>query len=163
MSFISVSYLLFLILAAAFYYRLPVKFKTVWLLCASWFFYLTWQPAFLVVLIYVTLISYSAGRKIASAADQKLKKRRLAASVILLFLPLLFFKYYNFLNESLASLFYPAAVDYSIPFYSFLIPLGISFFTFEAVSYVADVYRGYLAPEKKLKITPFTFRFSRRF
>lgn len=162
MSFISAFYLLFLFSVTAVYYLLPIKYKAVWLLGASWFFYLTWQPAFLVVLIYVISVSYLAGRKIASA-DQTQKKKRLAASVILLLLPLIFFKYYNFLNENLASLVSSAFFNYSIPFYPFLIPLGISFFTFEAVSYVADVYRGYLAPEKKLKNTRFTFRFSRRF
>lgn len=152
MSFISVFYLLFLITAAGVYYLLPAKYRSLWLLGASYFFYLSWQPAFLLILIAVTLAAFLLGKKIAVAADQPLKKRWLTLSVIVLILPLLFFKYYNFLSDNLSSLAALFSLNASLPKQPFLIPLGISFFTFQALSYVADVYRGYLAPEKRICI-----------
>lgn len=150
MSFISDYYLFFLIAVAAGYYLLPIKFKTIWLLCAGYLFYLTWQPAFLIILICVTLISFFSAQKIASAADQTERKRWLFVSVILLLSPLIFFKYYNFLDENLVSFFYVFGFGYSALPQKYLVPLGISFFTFQSISYVADVYRNYLPPEKRI-------------
>lgn len=148
MSFISVFYLLFLAAVAFVYYRLPEKPRVFWLLGASWFFYLTWQPAFLLVLIAVTGAAFFCGRKIENSTEKTSKKRRLAASVVILLLPLVFFKYFNFLNENLAKVL--AVFNAQNPIFNqpYLIPLGISFFTFQAISYVADIYRGYLKPEK---------------
>ncbi len=151
MSFISVFYLLFLILTTTVFYLLPTKLRNVWLLLAGYFFYLTWQPAFLVVLFCVSLLSYLFGKKIGATADRERKRNWLIGSVIVLFLPLVFFKYYNFLNENLANLLGGFAPVSRLPNQPFLIPLGISFFTFQAVSYVADIYRGYLKPEPAIE------------
>ena len=101
MLFTSVFYLLFLILVVIINYSLPIKYRTFWLLCASYFFYFIWQPAFLIVLLGVTLLSFLLGRKIAFVSDRRQKKMWLTASVITLFLPLVFFKYFNFLNDNL--------------------------------------------------------------
>lgn len=151
MSFISVFYLLFLTLAATVFYLLPTKYRTIWLLFVSYFFYFTWQPAFSVVLFCVTLLSFQFGKKIAFVSDEKIKKRWLAGSVIVLLLPLIFFKYFNFLNENLATILNLFSLGKPLPFQPYLIPLGISFFTFQAISYVADIYRGYLKPEKQIE------------
>ncbi len=70
MSFISVFYLIFLAAVTAVYYLLPAKYRAIWLLAASYFFYLTWQPAFLVVLIFVTLVSFLSGKKLASVGGK---------------------------------------------------------------------------------------------
>ena len=147
MALISVFYLFFLLLTVAVYYALPPRRRAGWLLAAGYFFYLTWQPAFLVVLVALSLWSFVAGRLIAAAAAPAEKKRRLVAGVVVALLPLAFFKYFNFLNENTAALVGAAGWPYAIPNQPFLAPLGISFFTFLAVSYLADIYRGYLRPE----------------
>jgi alginate O-acetyltransferase complex protein AlgI len=151
MSFISLYYLIFLISVVTVNYLLPAKYRTFWLLAASWFFYLTWQPAFLIILVFITLISFFAGIKIASTAEKAQRKKKLIGSVILLFLPLLFFKYFNVFNSSLRDFFPQFVLDNSVSQQPYLIPLGISFFTFQAVSYVADIYRNYLEPERKIE------------
>ena len=150
MSFISVYYLVFLASVTVFYYLLPAKYRTLWLLGASYFFYLTWQPAFLPVLIGVTAAAYLFGQKLAPISDPKRKKKWLAGSVTVLLLPLAFFKYYNFLNENLAAFVSRFSFDSAFFNQPYLVPLGVSFFTFQAVSYVVDIYRGYLAPEKSV-------------
>lgn len=150
MFFISVFYLLFLSLVCVINYSLPTKTRPIWLLSASYFFYLTWQPAFLIVLICVSLVSFLCGKKIAAADDKIRKKRWLVVSVVILLLPLVFFKYYNFLNENLTWIFGVFVPGSRLPNQPFLIPLGISFFTFQAISYVADIYRGYLKPEQQI-------------
>ncbi len=151
MLFISVFYLLFLGFATAIFYHLPNKFRPLWLLTISWFFYLTWQPAFVVVLIFETLAAFFLGKKINAVTDKKQRKNWLTASVCFLLLPLIFFKYFNFLNENLTELL--TVFNFSNPLSNqpYLVPLGISFFTFQAISYVADIYRGYLKPEKRIE------------
>jgi len=151
MSFVSIFFLLFLAFTTAIYYLLRTKYRTVWLLCVSYFFYLTWQPAFLAVLFFVTLLSFQFGKKIGSVSDGKRKKRWLIFSVIVLILPLIFFKYFNFLNDNFAKIFALFSFKNPLPNQPYLAPLGISFFTFQAISYVADVYRGYLKPEEKVE------------
>jgi len=151
MSFISVFYLLFLALAASVFYSLPTRYRTFWLLFVSYFFYFTWQPAFSIVLLCVTLLAFLFGKKIASISDEKPKKRWLAGSVIILLLPLIFFKYFNFLNENLARTLNLFSLSNPLPNQPYLIPLGISFFTFQAISYVTDIYRDYLKPEERIE------------
>jgi D-alanyl-lipoteichoic acid acyltransferase DltB (MBOAT superfamily) len=121
-----------------------------WLLSISYLFYLTWQPAFILVLIGETLLAFLIGKKLGLIANQEQKKLWLIFGICLLLLPLVFFKYFNFLNQNLTALlglFETANPIFNQPY---LIPLGISFFTFQAISYVVDIYRGYLKPEKKL-------------
>lgn len=151
MSFISVFYLVFLLFVTTFYYLLPVRCRVVWLLLASWFFYFTWQPAFLLALLGVSLLAFLLGKKLASITDQATKKRWLLGSIIVLLLPLSFFKYFNFLNALLTKTFSLFSQENPLPNQPYLIPLGISFFTFQALSYVADIYRGYLPPESRIE------------
>ena len=147
MSHTSTFYLLFLAAGASVYYLLPPRLRPLWLLSLSYLFYLTWQPAFLLVLIGVTIAAFVFGRNIRRAGEGN--RLLMATAVIALLSPLVFFKYYNFLNESIShifSSFFGSAG--ALPSQPYLIPLGISFFTFQAISYVADIYRGYLKPEK---------------
>lgn len=150
MSFISLYYLIFLISTATVSYLLPARYRAVWLLAASWFFYFTWQPVFLLILIFITLVSFLAGRKIASAAQTE-RRIWLLGTITVLFLPLFFFKYFSFYNFSLRDFSVRLSFDSSASPQSYLVPLGISFFTFQAVSYVVDIYRNYLEPEKRVE------------
>ena len=148
MSFISVFYLLFLALGASIYYFLPHKYRVFWLLLLSYVFYLTWQPAFLLVLLGETLAAYWFGKKIANSRETK--KKWLTTGVVCLLFPLIFFKYYNFLNDNLSQLLGNFYLENPLLNQPYLVPLGISFFTFQAISYIADIYRGYLKPEDRI-------------
>lgn len=150
MSFISVFYLLFLGVAATTYYLLPTKLRPIWLLTVSYIFYLTWQPVFLLILICETFAAFLLGKKIGSIDDQTTKKRWLAGGICFLLLPLIFFKYFNFLNENLTRLLGLFSVENPLFNHPYLVPLGISFFTFHAISYLVDIYRNYIQPEKAI-------------
>jgi D-alanyl-lipoteichoic acid acyltransferase DltB (MBOAT superfamily) len=151
MSFLSVFYLLFLAITATVFYLLPAKLRTFWLLVAGYFFYFTWQPAFTLVLFCITLLSFQFAGKIASISDEKSKKRWLVSAVLTLLSPLIFFKYFNFLHDNLTGIFGLLSFENTLPLQPYLVPLGISFFTFQAISYVVDVYRGYLKPEPRIE------------
>jgi hypothetical protein len=151
MPLISVVYLLFLALTTTVFYLLPVRYRTYWLLAAGYFFYFTWQPAFLVILLTVTLLAFWIGRRIGSSEGKQARRRWLAAGVIGLLLPLLFFKYFNFLSENLAASLGISSPGDPLSYQPYLIPLGISFFTFLAISYVVDVDRGYIEPEERIE------------
>ena len=150
MSSISVFYLLFLILVALGYYNLPQKLRPVWLLVGCYLFYLTWQPAFLLILIFVTLAAFLTGKRIASTPDTSHKKRWLFGGIAVLLLPLFTFKYLNPINDGVSGLLAYFTIEFSFPNQPYIAPLGISFFTFVAVGYVVDVYREYIEPEHRL-------------
>lgn len=150
MSLISVFYLLFLAFAASLFYLLPTKYRSAWLLFVSYCFYLTWQPAFLIILLADSLVAFYLGERIAGISDPVLKKKWLAGGVIVLLLPLAVFKYFNFLNDNLTSVLKVFETENPVSDLPYLVPIGISFFTFQAISYVVDIYRGYLKPEERL-------------
>ncbi|GAB3315087.1 MBOAT family protein [Larkinella ripae] len=142
MSLSSTLYLFFLLLVFLVYYALPHRFRWIWLLLTGYFFYFTWQPLFVLLLLLSTSVAYGFGRLVS----QSRSRYPLWIGIGLLLLPLLFFKYYAFLNRNLATLLgWWGAVS---PFPSWLpvVPVGISFYTFQAISYLIDIRRTYLKP-----------------
>ena len=125
---------------------MPAKMRPMVLLAASYLFYAWWEPWFALVLIYCTVLSWGAGKWL-SGVEKGRRKQILAGAVALNLLPLLFFKYFNFFNESLASGFFMAGWTYPDWRLDILLPVGVSFYTFQAVSYCADVYEGRIAAE----------------
>ena len=125
--------------AAVFVLRwtLPRKHTAKLLLVASYAFYLSWGLKYGALIAGMTLFTYFAAGKIRSAPDAQKKKRALAITVVLLLVPLVFFKYTNFVLATAGS---KTKLELALP-------LGISFFTFEMLSYVIDLYRG--GPEAK--------------
>lgn len=147
MLFTSVAYLIFLFSVLIAWYTTPVRYRWIVMLAANYFFYLTWVPAFVFVLFFSTGLSYVVACQVASASEVS-RKRWLRGGVMLLLSPLLLIKYYNFFNQNLNTLIEWAGLSNPLPFYSYLLPVGISFYTFQTVSYVVDVYRGYIKPER---------------
>lgn len=131
------------------YWLIPQRFQTVrkvWLIVVSYLLYLNWKPAFALVLFYLTLVTYLGARSFPGA---KSKKAVLGWTFALLSLaPLLVFKYYNFLNESLTSGLELLGVHFALPGLNWAVPVGLSFFTFQATGYLFDVYRGQQEAEK---------------
>lgn len=126
------------------YYLIPSKYnrtRNIFLLLTSYSLYISCKPIYAIVLLGVTIITFLGSHIIDKQNDDN--KRRLAITwlfVSLSFLPLLFFKYYNFLNANITNLLTALGIQFSLPGLNWAIPLGISFFTFQAVGYLLDVY-----------------------
>ena len=133
------------------YWAIPMrlrKLRNVFLLIVSYMLYMSWKPAFAIVLLAVTAITYCGGYLIGKQQDNRRKKTLCWCFALLGLLPLLVFKYYNFLNESLTSLLSHAGLHFVLPGLNWAIPVGISFFTFQAVGYMLDVYHNRTRTER---------------
>jgi len=149
MHFNSYEYFLFLPIVLMLYYALPsVKLRNVFLLFASYFFYMCWQPVFIVLIIISTLTDYLVGRKLETTIDQKARKLLLLLSLGVNIGLLFYFKYFNFLTESIEQLLAALGSNWDLPSHSHLLPVGISFYTFQTLSYTIDVYRNKERVEK---------------
>lgn len=147
MLFSSVTFLfVFLPVTMALYYIVPQKFRNVIMLIASLIFYAWGEPIYIVLMVLSILLNYICGLDIEDKRDDPRKMRRsliFAAVVNLLLLG--FFKYYGFLLDSLN-----AVLPVDIPYRDLPLPIGISFYTFQAMSYIVDVYRGEAKSQKNI-------------
>ena len=120
------------------FYSTPQKWRKFILLAASYYFYMSWIPVFILLLLALTAIDYCAARWIAHTASPRLRKTALVVSLSANLGLLGFFKYYNFFAENIAQLLHRPSNAFAL---SIILPLGISFHTFQSMSYVIDVYR----------------------
>lgn len=137
----------------ALYWLIPAKYnqwRKVFLVVASYLLYMNWKPAFAIVLLGVTLITYWGGMVFGKGGYGKNKKHLIWLFALLGLLPLLIFKYYNFLNDSLTASLAAIGFKFALPGLNWAVPVGISFFTFQAVGYMLDVYHGRVKAEKSL-------------
>ena len=141
---------LFLPLFLAVYYALPARYRIGWILAGSWVFYAFWRPDFLALVMLV-----SAGNWVAGSISHRLKPDRpdaakavVGLAIALDLATLGYFKYFNFGLESLNALLALAGIG-SIRAWSVVLPVGISFYVFQAMSYAIDVYRGDAPPAKR--------------
>lgn len=135
------------------YWIIPKRFNTarkIWLLMVSYLLYLNWNPFFSLVLLYVTAVTYFGAISISSKFDKRRKKALIICLAVLTLIPLLAFKYYNFLNDNITALMVSADIKFSLPGLNWAVPVGISFFTFQALGYMFDVYRDKIEPERNL-------------
>ena len=149
MAFISTQFLIFLLVVTAVHFMLPVRARWIWLLAASLFFYGLAEPIYLIQILAATGVSFWLGKRIEAAPDKKAKQRVMALGVLLLAANLVVFKYTPFLNETLRSLLGMANVEYPVPELQWLLPIGISFYTFQLISYLVDVFRGQQKAERE--------------
>lgn len=161
MIFNSFNFLVIFPLFFLLYYVIPAKWQKMrncFLLIVSYALYINWKPAFVLVLLGVSLLTYWGGQilqlgceGIEIIVDEKKRRKRLAWLFTLLgLLPLLVFKYYNFINNSISEGLAALGLQFSLPGLNWAIPIGISFFTFQAVGYMLDVYHGRIKAEKNL-------------
>ncbi|TFH43699.1 MAG: MBOAT family protein, partial [Chrysiogenales bacterium] len=146
MSLISFQYVVFFTLVVALFFAFPQRFRWAFLLTASYFFYMWWDPKYALLLLSTTIIVYATGI-LMHDKSQRIKKLCVALSVISNLGILFVFKYFNFFNNSVRDLFAAMGMEYSVPELNFLLPVGISFYTFQALSYTMDLYRGSRKPE----------------
>ena len=161
MIFNSFNFLVIFPLIFLLYYVIPAKWPQVrnwFLLLVSYALYINWKPAFAFVLLGVSLVTYWGGKilQLGCGDDEKnIDKTKRSKRLVLLFallglLPLLVFKYYNFINNSISEGLEAIGLQFSLPGLNWAIPIGISFFTFQAVGYLLDVYHGRIMAEKNL-------------
>ena len=143
MLFNSVQFLVFLPIVALLYYLMPRKARSVWLLVVSYYFYMCWNPKYVVLIAISTVVTYLSGIGIETMQKKHPDKDIYAKGVVAASFAvnlgiLIFFKYFNWLLGIAGT-----ALHLSIesPF-SFVLPVGISFYTFQALGYTVDIYRG---------------------
>lgn len=131
------------------YHLLPHKLKNTWALVASLFFYAWGAPQFIFIVTSTIIVDFFIVNKIHSSDNTKLRKRLLAISVILKVGLLAYFKYANFFVENFDILLTSLGFE-QLRWSSVVLPIGISFFTFQALTYSVDVYRKVHAPLKSI-------------
>lgn len=152
MAFVSVQFVVFFLVVAAVHFMLPARTRWIWLLAASLFCYGLAEPVFLVQILAATGLSFWLAKRIEAAADRKAKQKIMAVGVILLTANLLVFKYVPFLNETLRAILGIARIEYPVPELHWLLPIGISFYTFQLISYLVDVFRGQQKAEQNFGV-----------
>ena len=147
MSFDSLAYLIFLPVVALVYRLTPGKWRWLPLLAASWYFYASWNVALTGLIIGVTAASWGAGLLIARTDARRVKRLLLAADMAVCLGLLCYFKYFGFLAESLSAVVQMLG-GRGFDAWAVILPVGVSFYTFQAMSYVVDVYRGDMPAER---------------
>jgi len=152
MLFNSINFILFIILFIPLYFITRGKMR-VWLsLISSYFFYGCWDYRYLLLILVLTLVNYYCAINISTHSNLKQKQLYLTISIIVSLFILGFFKYYNFFIDNFNSILALFDFENNLPTLNIILPVGISFYTFQAMSYTIDVYRNKLEPEKSLLI-----------
>jgi D-alanyl-lipoteichoic acid acyltransferase DltB (MBOAT superfamily) len=152
MLFNSLSFLIFFPIVISLYFLLPHRYRWPMLLLASYYFYMCWKPEYVVLIFASTIVDYWAGLRM-DAIKEKTRRRPYLIISLIVNLGLLFsFKYLNFFNESLRALLNTFNIFYNAPTFDVLLPVGISFYTFQTLSYTIDMYRGERQAERHFGI-----------
>jgi alginate O-acetyltransferase complex protein AlgI len=151
MTFDSLEFLIFFVIVCGvclFMQHRGTTLRNGFLLIASYIFYGFWSPPFVILIVISTLVDYYLAHAIDQASTQRVKKQLLLVSVVVNLGILGFFKYYNFFIDS-ALMVLPEG-SFASPALDVILPVGISFYTFQSMSYSIDVYRGKLKPSNRL-------------
>ncbi len=149
MLFNSLEFFAFFVIVYALYLILKQKWQNRMLLAASYIFYGAWDWRFLSLIFISTVLDYFCGLKISNLKTAPAKKVFLSISIFGNLFILGFFKYYNFFTSSLEILLSRAGLSIQPHFFNIILPIGISFYTFQTMSYTIDIYRGKLEPTRK--------------
>ena len=150
MLFNSFEFLIFFPIVTLVYFLLPAKVKWVWLLIMSYFFYMNWHAEYALLMAACTLVTFIASRLIVGTEDKKKRKMVLTGGIVFNIGMLAYFKYTGFLLDVIERVCGVAGLPVQMPKVSILLPVGISFYIFQALSYMIDVYKGRVKPEKNL-------------
>ncbi|MFH1449280.1 MAG: MBOAT family O-acyltransferase [bacterium] len=152
MLFNSVEFVLFFIIITSLYFLVPHRLRWILLLAGSYYFYISCQSEYIILIIINTIVNYFCAIQIGKIKDESRRKLYLIGSISISLGLLFFFKYFNFFNDSIGELFKFFALPYHIPTFKLLLPIGISFYTFQTLSYLIEVYRRKQEPEQNLAI-----------
>ena len=148
MSFTSIRFVIFFPCIFILYYAVPFRFRKYLLLAASYYFYMCWKAEFIALIMISTAIDYFCGLGIEKYRGVKSRtKVFLTVSMCMNLGLLFFFKYMNFFGETLTAVCRAVSIPFSLPTLNIILPVGISFYTFQTMSYTIDVYRGKMDAE----------------
>lgn len=158
MLFNSIDFLVFFPIVTTLYFVFPHKIRNYWLLAASYFFYMCWNPKYILLLMTSTFITYLSGivmERIKQSDREESKKIKLknwtvAASFVLNISMLFYFKYINFALDVMTDILGVFHISVNEPTFDIILPVGISFYIFQALSYTMDVYRDEIYAEKNI-------------
>ncbi len=151
MLFNSISFLVFFTIVTCLYFAFPHRFRWILLLVSSCYFYMAFVPVYILILGFTIVIDYFAGILIENAAGRR-RRFLLICSLVANIGILAVFKYYNFINANISALLGNLHQNNPLPYLSILLPIGLSFHTFQAMSYTIEVYRGNQKPERHFGI-----------
>jgi D-alanyl-lipoteichoic acid acyltransferase DltB (MBOAT superfamily) len=149
MLFNSLHFLVFFPIVAFVYFCLQRRPRIYWLVAASCYFYMVFVPQYILILFFLIALDYSAGLLIARSQGSR-RKLCLVASILGNVGMLAFFKYFHFMDQNIASIARGIGLTYAPSQWNILLPIGLSFHTFQSMSYVIEVYRGNYPAERDL-------------
>ncbi len=152
MLFNSVPFLFFFIAVTLLYFILPHKYRWILLLTASCYFYMFFKPEYILILAFTIVIDYYAGILLEDEQDDRKRWIYLVMSLCANIGVLAVFKYYNFINDNITGLATLFGAKNPIPPLKWLLPIGLSFHTFQAMSYTIEVYWGNQKAERNFGI-----------
>lgn len=161
MLFNSYQFIVFFPFVCLIYFIFPKRIQYIWLLISSYFFYMSWDAKYALLLLFSTVVTWSCGLLLDKLSNkqnkcnkkefgkyQKLKKTVVAANFVLVLYVLFWFKYFDFVLDTLNILLNRVNCSLINVELDVVLPVGISFYTFQALSYSVDVYRGDVKVEK---------------
>lgn len=148
MAFNSFEYVFFFLAIAFLYYIIPFRFRWAMVLAASYYFYISWQPVYVTILIAQTVVAYGAALMIGKFTEPRRRIACMMAGLSINIGMLFVYKYLKFFTITANSILEYLHLSTPLPVYDLILPLGISFFTFQTTAYIVDVYRETLPPEK---------------
>lgn len=148
MLFNTVSFIIFFLIVLTLYYFLPRKYTWIMLLIASLYFYMCWRWQYIFLLFFPATIDFFVARTIEDTPEKKKKKGLLLISIFTNLGLLFYFKYYNFFVDSFNTVATAMDSNFLINSAKIILPVGISFYTFQSISYTVEVYRGHIKAER---------------
>lgn len=148
MLFNSFTFAIFLPIVFLIYWAVPHKWRWIVLFISSYYFYMSWNVKYVILILFTTFISYACALGLERADAMKKKKVLIVSTMAASLGCLFFFKYFNFASESVANILNLFTLQVHPITLNLLLPVGISFYTFQTLGYVIDVYRGEVKAEK---------------
>lgn len=152
MLFNSFDFMFFFPIAVIGFYIVPKKVRYVWLLLCSYYFYMSWNPKYAILIFISTVVTYFGSIIIGYISEQetnkKIKKIILGLIIVINLGILVYFKYSNFFLICIAKALESLGISLVVPAFDVILPVGISFYTFQALSYSIDVYKAEVKPER---------------
>ena len=150
MIFNSIEFLIFLPIVFCLFWIFPKKYRYIVLLIASYFFYIYWNWKLIILILITTLVSYLCGIGIEKTDKKQLKITILVSGLVICFGILIFFKYFSFFYDAYQDILAIFTKKRNYSYFDIMLPVGISFYTFQTAAYFIDVYKGKIKAEKHI-------------
>ena len=149
MLFNSFEFFFFFIIVTVLYFNTPKAYRCLLLLIASCYFYMSFVPYYILILFFTIIVDYIAGILIENEQNRQKRKALLLMSIIANVGVLVVFKYYNFFVDNIGTVLASASLSNPLSYLKIILPIGLSFHTFQAMSYTIEVYRGIQKAERR--------------